>query len=89
MSIDAFQDSVSDVWPTLEMLRPPGADGGVVSPEGAQALVEPETLAGVDALPAASRATTERVWAVPQVSPLTVNDVLDVEPTALDPSETS
>ena len=54
-----------------------GAEGGVVS---RQAFVDALMVVSADRLPAASNASTERLYVFPQLSPDTVPIVVAVEP---------
>ena len=58
-------------------VNPDGTDGGCVSPQAAVAAI---TEAGADRLPAASTASTPKVYDEPHVSPEKVALVDDVEP---------
>ena len=76
MSFDAVHVSETLVRVALEIARFVGCEGGVVSPVGGgggggeQADVETVSWACCEELPAASRATTAKVYAVPHESPV-------------------
>jgi hypothetical protein len=69
LSVEAFQETVMDVWPMPLVDTPVGVDGGVVS---GHAAVVPATVVLAERLPAASYASTASVYEVPQASPLRV-----------------
>ena len=77
MSVDAVHEKGIVVVVAPEPARPPGAVGATVS---AQAAVETVREVRVELFPAASKAWTPSTWLAPQLRPVTVNDVVAVEP---------
>jgi hypothetical protein len=82
LSVDAVQEVAIDVAVFAPAASPEGAVGAEVSGHGS---VETVIEAGVEAFPAASKASTPIVWLVPQTRPVAVNTVEVVVP-ALAPS---
>jgi hypothetical protein len=72
LSDDPLQVNVRDDWVTFVAARFAGALGGVVS---GQAVVATSTVVLTERFPAASNASTARVWFDPQASPAKMADV--------------
>src|SRR4051812_6168185 len=82
-SVDPFHESETTVAAEPLFVSPLGAEGGVESPPGAQALVAAVSVVLAESLPAASYAVTAKSYDVPQASPATVNLVRTVVPAAV------
>ena len=85
LSVDADHATFTLVAPADTTCSDPGTDGAAVSPVGAHACVDAETVATDDWFPAASNASTPSWYAVPHVKPLRVAVVCVVVPTLFDP----
>ena len=92
LSVDADHESVTLVEVELETPKFVGWDGGVVSPGGGadgHDAVEAVSCACWEVFPAASRAATPTVYAVPHASEPRVDDVEETVATLAPPLYTS
>ena len=72
MSDEAVQDRLTLAVVAPLLASPDGAEGACVSAVGGHALVVAEIVAKLEWLPATSKASTDRLYDVPQVRPLSV-----------------
>jgi hypothetical protein len=84
LSDDAPHDNVNDDVVAPEPTSPDGADGADESTTG-HAAVEALVCERAERFPPASNASTDNVYPVPHVSPLTVNDWLVVVASSVAP----
>jgi sirohydrochlorin ferrochelatase len=82
LSVDASHESEIELVVAPLVVRPLGADGLVVSGHAMVALL---MTGRAETLPAASNASTPKLYAVPHVKPLNAYWRVVVEPTFVDP----